>query len=66
MAGRFVLLHDAHNKDHEALVQAFFELDTVFPSALAKHTDFVASVVTAYRRLTTLGLNAALTALRRD
>src|SRR5690554_271327 len=66
MAGRFALLHDAHKGDHEALVQAFFELDTVFPSALAKHSGFVVSVMSAYRCLTTLGLDAALTALRRD
>lgn len=64
MAGRFALLHEAHNEDDEALIQAFLELDTVFPMALREHSDFVASVVLAYRRLTTLGLAAALTALR--
>jgi fructuronate reductase len=59
MAGTFALLHEAHGEDHETLVLAFLELDAVFPPALVKHSGFVASVVAAYRRLITLGLDAA-------
>ncbi len=60
MATTFRLLHETHGEDIEALVAAFLELDAVFPPALAEYPGFVASVVASYRRLTTLGLDAAL------
>ncbi|MCE8016079.1 mannitol dehydrogenase family protein [Halomonas sp. MCCC 1A17488] len=63
MAGTFALLHEAHGEDHESLVLAFLELDAVVPPALAEHAGFAAEVVSAYRCLTTLGLDAALARL---
>ncbi|KAA0009924.1 mannitol dehydrogenase family protein [Billgrantia pellis] len=63
MAGTFALLHEAHGEDHENLVLAFLELDAVVPPALAEHSGFAAEVVSAYRCLTTLGLDAALARL---
>ncbi|MFQ3789371.1 mannitol dehydrogenase family protein [Halomonas sp. A29] len=63
MAATFKLLHEAHGEDVVVLVAAFIELDAVFPPALAEHSGFAASVVSAYRRLTTLGLDAALAQL---
>ncbi|WP_111415112.1 mannitol dehydrogenase family protein [Billgrantia lactosivorans] len=56
MATTFKLLHEAHGEDIEALVEAFFEIDAIFPPALAGHAGFVAAVVSAYRCLTAHGL----------
>lgn len=63
LADTFALLHEAHGEDHQSLVLAFLELDAVVPPALAKHAGFAAEVVSAYRCLTTHGLDAALARL---
>lgn len=63
MADTFTLLHEAHGEDHESLVQAFLELDTVIPPMLAEHSGFVMAVITAYQCLTTFGLETALAQL---
>ncbi|MGQ4879024.1 mannitol dehydrogenase family protein [Billgrantia sp. LNSP4103-1] len=66
MAGTFALLHEAHGDDHEALVQAFLELDAVFPPALTERADFVEAVLAAYRRLVAEGLGGVLAFMKRS